>query len=158
VRFPKPEKVRHPRDDDDAEDGWDHNSHPSGWHTSAAADSDDDGLEDEFDLPTAHEDVQVVDAAPAIAGGQSADFPVTTSPTSLALIGTATADDPLAQIRVEIYNAAGLLVAASAPSLGIAVATVPLPTAGTYNLRVRNYGVTAIRYTPRLIVREPPLP
>ena len=150
--------VRHPRDDDDAEDGWDHNSHPAGWHTSAANDDDADGLENSFDLPTARENVQVVDGAPAIAGGQSADFPVTTSPTSLALIATATAGDPLAQIGVEIYDALGMLVATSAPSLGVAVATVPLPAASTYKVRIRNYGMTSITHTPRLIVREPWLP
>jgi hypothetical protein len=150
--------VRHPRDDDDAEDGWDHNSHPAGWHTSAANDDDADGLENSFDLPTARENVQVVDGAPAIAGGQSADFPVTTSPTSLALIATATAGDPLAQIGVEIYDALGMLVATSAPSLGVAVATVPLPAAATYKVRIRNYGATTITHTPRLIVREPWVP
>ena len=158
VRLPKPQKVRHPRDDDDAEDGWDHNSHPPGWHTSAANDDDDDGLENAFDLPTAREDVQVVDNAPAIAGGQSADFPVTTSPTSVALIATATADDLLAQIGVEIYDGLGMLVAASAPALGVAVATVPLPAAGTYKVRVRNYNLTPMTHTPQLIVREPWLP
>jgi streptogramin lyase len=158
VRLPMPQKVKHPRDDDDAEDGWDHNSHPAGWHTSAANDDDADGLENAFDLPNAREDVQVVDGAPAIAGGQSADFPVTTSPTTLALIATATADDPLAQIGVEIYDALGLLVATSAPSLGVAVATVPLPAASTYTARIRNYGMTPITHTPRLIVREPWLP
>jgi hypothetical protein len=158
VRMPMPQKAWHPRDDDDAEDGWDHSSHPAGWHTSAANDDDADGLDNAFDLPTARENVQVVDNAPAIAGGQSADFPVTTSPTSLALIGTATAGDPLAQIGVEIYDAVGLLVATSAPSLGVAVATVPLPAAGTYKVRIRNYGATTVTHTPRLIVREPWLP
>jgi hypothetical protein len=158
VRLPMPQKAWHPRDDDDAEDGWDHNSHPAGWHTSAVGDDDADGLENAFDLPTAHENVQVVDGAPPIAGGQSADFPVTTSPTSLALIATATASDPLAQIGVEIYDGVGLLVATSAPSLGVAVATVSLPAAGTYNVRIRNYGMTSVTHTPRLIVREPWLP
>ncbi len=159
VRLPKPQKVKHPRDDDDAEDGWDHNSHPNGWHDSATDDDDDDGLENAYDSPSARENVQVVDNAPAIGPMQSADFPVTTSATSLALIGVVTADDLLAQIGVEIYNAAGLLVGTSAPSIaGVAAATVALPAPGTYKVRIRNYGATTVTHTPKLIVREPPLP
>ena len=61
VRLPMAEKARHARDDDDSEDGWDHQSHPSGWHENDADDDDDDGLENEYDSPTAQENVQLVD-------------------------------------------------------------------------------------------------
>ena len=158
VRMPMPQKVRHPRDDDDNEDGWDHNQHPSGWHTgndNGNDDDDDDGLDNTNDSPTAQENVQVIDDAPAIPGGQYVEYPMTTSPTSLALIATSTADNALAQIGIEVYNPNGLLVATSAPTPGVAVAPVLLPTVGTYRVRIRNYGVLPITHTPKLIVREP---
>ena len=99
VRLPMAEKARHPRDDDDFEDGWDHQSHPSGWHESDADDDDDDGLENEYeyDSPTAQENVQVVDDAPTIAGGQYTDYTVTTTATSLALIAMAPLTTALSQ-------------------------------------------------------------
>jgi hypothetical protein len=136
VRLPMPQKVRHPRDDDD----------------------DDDGLGSAQDSPTAHENVNVSDDAP-LQGGQSVFYPMTASPTSLALIFVATSvDDPLAQIKVDIYNSLGMLMATSAPTPGVGVATVLLPAADNYTARVTNLGVTANTHTPMSIVREPPEP
>ena len=40
------------------------------------------------------------------------------SPTTLALIAVAEADDPLAQIGIDIFNPQGLLLTTSAPALG----------------------------------------
>jgi hypothetical protein len=99
--------------------------------------------------------VQVFEDAPAIGGGQAIDYPVTTTATSRALIAASTAGDPLAQIGIEIYNPAGLLVATSAPTPGVAVAPVLLPVAGNYRVRIRNFGLLPITQTPKLIVREP---
>jgi hypothetical protein len=71
------------------------------------------------------------------------------------LIAKAEAEDPLAQIGIDILDARGLLVATSVPTPGIAVAQVLLPAAGTYTARVRNYGVLPVNQAPTLIVREP---
>jgi streptogramin lyase len=155
VRLPMPKKVKHPRDDDDAEDGWDHNSHPSGWHVSDDDDDDSDGFENEFDSPTAREVIQVGDSAP-LNPGQTADYPMIASSTSLALIAIAASDtDPTALLKVEIYNAVGALIASSPATPGLAAATVLLPAPGNYTARVRNLALGTVTYTPKLIVRQP---
>jgi hypothetical protein len=92
----------------------------------------------------------------ALLAGQTKDYTLTASPTSLALIALATAeDDPTAFLSVDIYNALGMLVATSPVSPGVAVATVLLPAAGNYTARVHNQNPTAANHTPTLIVREP---
>jgi len=154
VRLPVKERIRNPRDDDDRDDGCACEDHWHDWHDHAnAGDDDDDGISNKYDDPSARENVAAGDPAP-LAVGATADQSMVASPTTLALIAIAEADNPLAQIGIDIYNPAGLLVARSVPALGIAVAQVLLPPAGTYTWRVRNYGA-AINYTPTTIVREP---
>lgn len=155
VRLPQvKEKMKHPRDDDDRDDGWNGEDHWHDWHDHANSnDDDDDGIDNGQDSSSASESVTKGDSTP-LAAGQTADYSMTASPTSLALIAMAEADDPLAQLGIDVYNAQGLLVARSAPALGIAVAQVALPSAGAYTWRVRNYG-GAVNYTPTTIVREP---
>jgi hypothetical protein len=80
---------------------------------------------------------------------------LTASATSLALIASAAADRPTAQIAIEIYNSLGALVATSAPMPGGAVAMLLKPAAGNYTARVRNLGVASFNHTPTLVVREP---
>jgi len=155
VRLRVCEKQKFPRDDDDRDDGWEgadnwHDSHRHG----DCHDFDDDGIDDGQDSPTGREQVQRNDATALPAGG-SVDHTLTASPTTLALIAVAEADNPLAQIGIDIYNAAGILVARSIPAPTVAVAQVVLPAAGTYTCRVRNYSAVATNYTPTLIVREP---
>jgi hypothetical protein len=82
---------------------------------------------------------------------------MTATPTTLALLAIAEADNPTAQIGIDVYNAAGMLIAQSPSALGIAVAQVALPPAGTYTWRVRNYGA-AVNYTPTTIDRQPQAP
>jgi hypothetical protein len=155
VRLPMPQKVRHPRDDDDGEDGWDHSQHPSGWHMSGVDDDDNDGLENEYDSPTAQENVTVLDPT-IVQAGQTKDYPMTASSTSLALIALAVAEsDPTAFLSVDILNSAGQLVATSPVTAGLAAATLLLPAAGDYTARVHNQNVTGAAHTPKLIVREP---
>jgi len=156
VRLPMPKKPKHPRDDDDPEDGNDHNVHAQGWHThqpSDGADADDDGLGPEFDLPTTNEAVEVGEPV-ALNAGQFTDYTMTTSPTSLALIGSVVSVDPTSILEVDVYNALGALVA-SQSGAGAAAVVVPLPAAGNYTIRVRNLGLGALTQTPMLIVREP---
>jgi len=158
VRLPRAkEKLKQPRDDDDRDDGWTGEDHWHDWHDHANSnDDDDDGIANGQDSPSGQETVSGGDITP-LASGQTVDYTMTASPTTLALIAMAEADDPLAQIGIDVFNAQGLLVARSAPALGIAVAQVALPSAGAYTWRVRNYG-GAVNYTPSSIVREPPLP
>jgi hypothetical protein len=155
VRLPQvKEKMKHPRDDDDRDDGWNGEDHWHDWHDHANSnDDDDDGIANGQDSPAGSENVTKGDSTP-LAAAQTADYSMTASPTTLALIAMAEADDPLAQLGIDVYNAQGLLVARSAPALGIAVAQVALPSAGAYTWRVRNYG-GAVNYTPTTIVREP---
>jgi hypothetical protein len=158
VRLPEAkEKMKRPRDDDDRDDGCDCEDHWHDWHDHANSnDDDDDGIANGQDSPSGSENVNRGDSTP-LASGQTADYSMTASATTLALIAVAEADNPLAQLGIDIYNAQGLLVGRSAPALGIAVAQVALPSSGAYTWRVRNYG-GAVNYTPTSIVREAPLP
>ena len=157
VRLPMPQRVKHPRDDDDTDDGCCSPIQPIGWHNSELGDDDDDGLGNEVDTPTANEKATIGDPAP-LGPGQSVDYPVTASPTTLALIAMATADNVLGQITVEIYDALGVLVAGSFTAPGTATSTLVLPATGSYTVRVKNYGMTSITHTPTIVVREPWLP
>ena len=158
ARLPHKEKPRHGRDDDDCDDGEDVSKHP-GWHdhSSHVDDNDDDGVDSKYDSRTTREDAETGDAT-ALGAGQIAEYPLTATATSLALIANVTAADPLAQLGVEIYNSLGALVA-SGPSVGgVAVATLAAPAAGDYKVRVKNYGLGSATLTPTLLVREPWLP
>src|SRR6185503_17032628 len=139
----------------DHNDGWQGAHKWHDWHGhDGDHDSDDDGFEDEQDGPSTYENVQQADST-AIQSGQSVSYPMTASSTTLALIAKAVADDPLGQIGIDIYDGSGRLVATSAPTPGMAVAQVLLPSAGNYTARVRNYGGLPVNQTPTLITREP---
>ena len=155
VRLGIPEKIKNPRDDDDADDGMDKTHHP-GWHSSEPGDDDADGVPDEHDTPTNRENMTAYDPAPA-APMSATEYQVATTATTLALIATATSDDPTATIAVDIYNAVGTLVATSAPLPGLAALTVPAPGAGLFTVRVRNLGLKTVTLTPTVLVREPPM-
>ena len=103
VRLPMPKKVKHPRDDDDPDDGFDHNQHPSGWHTHHSDDADgddddDDGVANQNDVSTAQENVAVDDATP-VAPGQFTSYTMTASSTTLALVASAVTEDPTSAWR-----------------------------------------------------------
>jgi len=153
ARLPNKEKIRNPRDDDDADDGYDASTHP-GWHNAEPGDNDADGVQDQYDTPTSTDNETMGDPAP-LGAGQSIDYPLTASSTSLALIASATTDTATPQIAVEIYNALGALVGTSTPIAGGAAATLLAPAAGKYTARVRNLGVSPFTATPTLVVREP---
>jgi hypothetical protein len=156
ARLPRhKEKVKHGRDDDDCDDGEDHTKHP-GWHDhdSDPYDRDDDAVETKHDHQTSREDAENGDATP-LGAGQIAEYPMTASPTSLALIAQVTATDPFAQMGIEIYNPVGALVASGVSVGGVAVATLPTPGAGAFKVRVKNYGLNPVTQTPTLLVREP---
>ena len=158
ARLPHRAKIKHGRDDDDCDEGVNAAAYP-GWHdhTAHPDDPDDDGVDSTVDTPTSREDSRTADAAP-LGAGQTAEYPLTATSTTTALIASVIADDVLAQTTVQIYNQLGALVA-SGPSVGgVAVATLPAPGAGVYKVRVTNYGLRSVNITPTVIVREPALP
>ena len=120
-------------DDDDDDDDCvpDH----SDW------DDDNDGIDDKDDRKDRKED-RYTREEESVAGGQSADYPMTLGTDNLLLVATATAADPSALLSVEIYDTAGQLVANPVPTPGVAVATIPTLSAGNYLVRVKNLGET----------------
>ena len=158
ARLPHKDKVKHGRDDDDCDDGEDAGRHP-GWHDhhTHGDDEDGDGVDSKHDYRTSREDSEMRDST-ALAAGQTAEYPLTASATTLALIANVAVTDLFAQLGVEIYNRLGALVASGMSVGGVAVATVPMPAAGDYKVRVKNYGLGSITHTPTLLVREPWLP
>ena len=155
VRLPLKQKVKNARDDDDPDDGWDSEHNRPGHKHGEVDDDDDDGFYNEdFDGPMTRENVQNSD--PAVLGpGQSSSFSLTATPTSLAVIGKATSDNPVAQLVFELLDSVGRPVGSSVTAPGTATATLLLPSPGTYTARVRNVGLTSVSQTATLIVREP---
>jgi hypothetical protein len=98
-------------------------------------DDDDDGVDNTDDHSDAHErDAQENDTTNddgVLAGGASKDYTMVAAPTSLALVALATADDPLAQIGIDILDSLGMLVAQSLPTPGLAAVEGLLRPAGT---------------------------
>jgi hypothetical protein len=154
VRLGIPERINNPRDDDDNDDGK-HTSNPN-WSVGTAGDADGDGVPDAEDTNGSTENMTAFDPA-MLPGMSSVSYPVTATPSTLALIAAVEAD-PLAQIAVDVYNALGVLAATSGPLVGAAAVTVPLPAAGNYTVKVRNMGTGAVTHTPTVVVREPALP
>ena len=155
IRLPMKDKAKFPRDDDDADDGFDRRRNLQ-WHNSEPGDDDADAVPDRYDTPSTRDNMTSPNPA-TIAAGQSAAFPVVTAATTLAIIAAVVPDKPTAIVAVDVYNAAGTLVGTSGPVVGIATATVPAPGAGTFTARVRNLSPTPVICTPTLVVREPPL-
>jgi hypothetical protein len=117
-------------------------------------DDDADGVPDDYDTQSSDEKMTAYDPSPVAPMAISAEYPVATSPTCLALLATAQADDALATIAVDVYNAAGSLVATSGPLPGVATVTVPSPGAGNFSVKVRNLGGNAASVTPTIVVRD----
>ena len=155
IRLPMKDKAKFPRDDDDADDGFDRRRNPK-WHNSEPGDEDADAVPDQYDTPSTRDNMTSPNPA-TIAAGQSAAFPVVTAATTLAIIAAVVPDKPTAIVAVDVYNAVGTLVGTSGPVVGIATATVPTPGAGTFIVRVRNLSPTPVICTPTFVVREPPL-
>jgi len=153
---PEKEKIKNPRDDDDADDGFDKTGHP-GWRTSEVGDDDADGVPDTYDTTTSQERLSYNDPVAAPALSATSYYPVTTTASTLTLLATATSDDPTATIAVDIYNSMGLLVASSGALPGVATVTMLAPGAGTFNVSVRNLSGRTVNVTPTILMREPPM-
>jgi hypothetical protein len=153
VRLGIPEKVKNPRDDDDADDGMDTKDHPT-WHQSEVGDDDADGVPDEYDTATSRENMTTADPAP-VASGAVSESTVTAPAGALALVAMAQADDITAPIAIDIYNGFGLLMATSGPLPGLATVSLPTPAAGTFTIKVRNLSGHSVNVTPTTILRVP---
>ncbi|HXD20795.1 MAG TPA: hypothetical protein VN654_27480 [Vicinamibacterales bacterium] len=155
VRLGVPDRERFdkPRDDDDADDGMDRTMHPT-WHISEVGDDDADSVPDQFDTPTARENMTAYPATATAPMSASPDYTVTTTGTTLALLATAQADNPTALIAVDVYNALGTLLTSSGPLAGSATASVPNPGAGTFTVRVRNLSGGPVSVTPTVVARD----
>ncbi len=153
VRLGLADRIKNPRDDDDADDGMDRTTHP-GWHTSADGDDDADSVPDEYDASTSREQMANYDPAPVAPMTSSPDYAVSSAAGTLALIANAKADNLLATVAIDVYSAAGMLVATSGPMPGVATVTVPNPGAGTFNVRVRNLSGASISVTPTVVTRD----
>jgi hypothetical protein len=158
ARLPHKDKIKHGRDDDDCDDGEDRDKHP-GWHDhhTHGDDEDGDGVDSKHDYRTSREDSESHDST-ALGAGQVAEYPLTASPTSLALIASVISDNPLAQIGLEVYSQLGVPVGSGVSLAGVAVATVTMPAAGVYKVRVKNHGAGSVNHRLTLLVREPWLP
>jgi len=156
IRLPMKDRAKFPRDDDDADDGFDRNKNPK-WHNAEPDDDDADGVSNKYDTPSSRENTTSTDPAP-LAAAQTADFEVTTSATPLALIAAVQPDNATAMLAVDVYNSLGTLVGTSGPVVGLATAIVPTPGAGAFKVRVRNLGAVPINITPTFVVRDPALP
>lgn len=156
IRLPMKDRAKFPRDDDDADDGFDRNRHPK-WHNSEPEDEDADAVPDRYDTPSSRDNMSQADATP-VAAGQVADYQVVTSASPLALIAAVQPDNAMAVVAVDVYNTLGTLVGTSGPVVGLATATVPTPGAGTFTVRVRNLSAVPVTCTPTFVVREPAVP
>jgi len=141
-------------DDNDGENDDDDNDDDNdGENDDADTDDDDDGIEDSFDSESQMElqqsNVDVVE------GGQENAYDLAVGGNTLLLVATAEAiDDPLNEsLTVEIYNPAGVLIAASPPIAGRVVATAVPVLQGTYRVKVINSGSGAIPYRTMRITR-----
>jgi hypothetical protein len=153
IRLPNKERDKFPRDDDDTDDGFNAAQCP-GFHLTEPGDNDADGVPDQFDTATSKDNMTGYDPA-ALTQTTPASYTVATTATSLALIASVQADNPLGTIAADVYNAAGVLVATSGPMAGLAAVTLPTPGAGTFTVKVRNLGASSVNITPTFVVREP---
>jgi hypothetical protein len=154
IRLPMKDKAKFPRDDDDADDGFDRHRNPK-WHNSEPGDDDADAVPNAYDTATARENMTLRDPAP-LAAGQTASFQVATKATSVAIIASVLSDKLTAIVAIDVYNSIGTLVGTSGPVAGLATVTVPAPGAGAVTVRVRNMSAVTIMCTPTVVVREPP--
>jgi hypothetical protein len=150
---------RNGHDDDDDNDGhydsYDADDDNDGLADDMDQDDDNDGIQDSFDSESQREAQQANFSA--IAGGQETSYSVEADADTLLLVATAEpvgALDVLNQaLTVEIYNPAGVLVAAAPPVLGTVVATAVPAVAGTYTVKVRNSSSDTIQYQTSRITR-----
>ncbi len=115
-------------------------------------DDDNDGIKDAYDTKEHRESQD--NYSSQMSAAQTEEFQMTAVASTLAMIVTAVADNPLAPISLEVRNPAGLLVASMPPTPGAAALLVPPSGAGIYTVRVKNAGLNAAGISTTLLTRE----
>jgi hypothetical protein len=150
---------RNDRDHDDDNDGQnddvDQDDDNDGLFDEIDTDDDNDGIEDSFDSQSQTESQQ--GDFDEIGAGQELAYDLEAGANTLLLVATAEVAGVLdalsPSLTVEIYNPAGLLVAASPPVLGRVVATAVPVLPGTYKVKVRNTGSGPVQYQASRLTR-----
>jgi hypothetical protein len=143
-------------DNDGSADEPDLDDDNDGIADTADRDDDNDGIEDEFDSESTREDQQSIDAS--LASGSESAYDLVAGSTTLLLTATAEARELDALVQVDVYSPSGMLLAASTPTAGRAVAVAVPAVAGIYTVKVRNLGQGSISYETLLITRTNWLP
>jgi streptogramin lyase len=145
----------HHDDDDDDDDGWndydDDDDDNDGDKDGADDDDDNDGIKDHHDTKDRESQDNY---SSQMSAAQTEEFQMTAGASTLAMIVTAVADNPLAPISLEVRNPAGLLVVATPPTPGVTAIPVPPSGAGIYTVRVKNAGLNAVGVSTSLLTRE----
>jgi hypothetical protein len=145
----------HGEDDDDDDDGWndhdDDDDDNDGDKDDADDDDDNDGIKDHHDTKDRESQDNY---SSQMSAAQTEEFQMTAGASTLAMIVTAVADNPLAPISLEVRNPAGLLVVATPPTPGVTAIPVPPSGAGIYTVRVKNAGLNAVGISTSLLTRE----
>jgi hypothetical protein len=149
------ERDDHDKDDDDdgMNDDVDKDDDNDCVNDDMDDDDDEDGIKDKDDRKGEKENHRKEWGQSS--GGQSAEFPVTTTASTSVILATVTASDPLALISIEIVNPSGIGVASPLPTPGAAVASVIPTGAGIYTVRVKNHSAQSVNHTTTMLTREP---
>ena len=138
-------------DNDGHHDDYDNDDDNDGYHDNNDDDDDNDGYRDEFDSESHQEHHRHSSAR--LSGGQFTEHSMATDGGTVLLIGLV--EMPLtALMKVEIFNADGVLVGTSAPIPGRALAIAPPALPGVYTFRIRNLGALPVDYQYTLIERR----
>jgi hypothetical protein len=116
------------------------------------ADKDNDGVEDEYDSKS-HRENKRTDRG-QMAAGESREYEMTSDANSVLMLAVVEAATVTTPLSIEVVDPTGVVILATPPALGKAVATVTPALAGVYTLRVKNGGSTATTYKTTLVGKQ----
>jgi hypothetical protein len=90
-----------------------------------------------------------------MAPGQSMDYNLATTSSTMAVVAAIQSDNPLEPVSVQVIDPNGISLALPVATPGLAVATVVPTVPGNYTIRVKNEGALPINPETQLIKREP---
>ncbi len=151
--------IRDDTDIDDDNDGmWDNMDNDDdndGCHDNDDDDDDNDCIKDEWDSKSTHE---LMYKAQGLTRGRHdkrySDYSIVALPGTLKMVGVVQAQ-AANLLSIELFNAAGHLVARSVPSPGRAVVTATGLLPGAYVMRVRTTSPTPIPYNVIMLTSIP---
>jgi len=140
-------------DDDGMPNAYDSDSDNDGVADVLDDDDDNDGIEDSFDTKDKKERKRTSDQQ--VASGEYSESLFTLAPGTLLAVASAVSTDPLAQVKIEVVDAAGAVVASSVAAVGASTLTwVPPAAGGDYTMRVKNVGLGTSTISTKLLTRE----